>query len=166
MLKSYEEVKEYLKAFSPYSDVNTATNATGSHKQLGTFHYGDEDKIIEDLNANARFPILWLPQIEHSIRYNDGSAYSTMAVTLAVLHNSEVFDNTTADQSDTLCNSIAVDVVNKFIKDAQNGVISADLDSFSLSPITHAYHANLFGWELKFTMNILKDTCVNPLRWN
>ncbi len=165
MLSSYEDVKNYLKAFSPYVD-GTAVNAVGSHKDLGEFIYGDEDRVIETISGNTKYPILWTPQVEHRLGFNGGSSFSDLSITLAVLANSEVFHNISEDEADTLCHTIAFDLVTKIIEDSDKDIIAADLDSFVLSPITHAYHANLFGWELKFTLKLAPSLCVNASKFN
>jgi hypothetical protein len=166
MITTTAEFKEYFKALSPYDDDTILQNGIGSIKALGTFHFGDEDRILEVIKSKAVFPILWMDQFEISLAYNGGTKLRKVPVSLVIYHHSELHNFESEDDAQELCSEIALDIISKLELDHGNYDVQVDLDSFTMRPVYHRFDANLFGYELSFGMYLDLDTCYNPLKWN
>lgn len=119
-LTNFDEAKQYFQ------------DLAGSHVDIASFHYGDQEILQSASRSNLKLPVLWLEPYQPVVVQDNFSDnhLGLVTTTVAIYTKSESEKYEDVDDAYSKCEAIIKDIISKLIKDYNEGEIVISLNGF------------------------------------
>lgn len=153
MITDFASYKEYFKTI------------TSEHARLESYVFGGSQRILSRELSDITYPCLWL-EVPDIIPFSGASDLRLrFSGGIMILQSTpQDFEEEDAAMNSTF--TIAVNILQRLIDDAEAGLFDFDPRNAVLQAKLAFSGDNDHGWHLDFDLSISADDCLNENDWN